>query len=146
MQWISMNFRHFSEMPWIKFQHFQKMSEIHCIKNARKGTYIRGHFIKKHDSKVSISTRIHIHYLVMQFMFCIHVHFTNEFLKSFLFTLNVVNAFTIFPQLPLYVYSECNSMYTRWRATDFFLLSELNFNAFLYHDPKTILDFTLLYL
>ena len=30
-----MNFRHLSEMLQIKFGHFQKMSEIHCIKNAR---------------------------------------------------------------------------------------------------------------
>ena len=30
-----MNFRHFSEMPLIIFQHCQKMSEIHCIKNVR---------------------------------------------------------------------------------------------------------------
>ena len=30
-----MNFRHFSEMPQIKFQHFQIMSELHYIKNAR---------------------------------------------------------------------------------------------------------------
>ena len=26
-----MNFRHFSEMPYIKFQHIQKNSEIHYI-------------------------------------------------------------------------------------------------------------------
>ena len=30
-----MNFLHFSEMPSIKFKYFQKMSEIHCIKNAK---------------------------------------------------------------------------------------------------------------
>ena len=33
--YVVMNFRHFSEMLQIKFGHFQKLSEIHCIKNAR---------------------------------------------------------------------------------------------------------------
>ena len=32
----AMNFQHFLEMPEIMFQHFRKMLEIHCIKNARK--------------------------------------------------------------------------------------------------------------
>ena len=31
----AMNFQHFSEKLEIMFQHFRKMLEIHCIKNAR---------------------------------------------------------------------------------------------------------------